>query len=151
MAKIVIDANIIISATFGGKPLEAATRAINKHSVFISKEIKQEIITVFPKLPKKLDGEQLVFIQEKINQLVHTAILVDVISQIVLSRDVKDDHYLSLCKEIEADLLITGDKDLLNIQIEKLTKEGIKTRIINPNEFLEWDMDRKRAGNINHK
>ncbi|MCX5808189.1 MAG: hypothetical protein NTX36_02245 [Proteobacteria bacterium] len=41
MAKIVIDANILISAAFGGKPLEAAVRAMSKHKVYISQEIKQ--------------------------------------------------------------------------------------------------------------
>ncbi len=35
MAKIIIDANIIISAAFGGKLLEAAVIALNKHSVYL--------------------------------------------------------------------------------------------------------------------
>ena len=137
MAKIVIDANIIISAVFGGKPLEAAVRAMSKHKVYISQEIKQELITVFSKLSKKFTEEQLGIVREKINKLIETAALVDVYTRIVLSRDAKDDHYLSLCKEIEADFLITGDKDLLGIPRDILRKKGIQTRIVNPREFLE--------------
>jgi putative PIN family toxin of toxin-antitoxin system len=137
MAKIVIDANIIISAAFGGKPLEAAVRTMSKHNVYVSREVRQELIMVFSKLSKKLTEEQLATVREKINKLIETATLVDISTRIVLSRDAKDDHYLSLCREIEADFLITGDKDLLSIPRDILGKEGIKTRIVNPHEFLE--------------
>jgi uncharacterized protein len=137
MAKIVIDANIIISAAFGGKPLEVAVMAMSKHKVYISQEIKQELMTVFSKLSKKLTEGQLATVREKINKLIETAALVDVNARIILSRDVKDDHYLSLCKEIGADFLITGDKDLLSIQRDMLREEGIQARIVNPHEFLE--------------
>lgn len=137
MAKIVIDANIIISASFGGKPLEAAVRAMSKHKVYVSREIEQELIGVFSRLSKKLTGEQQVSIREKIRKLIEMAVFVDVSTQVALSRDAKDDHYLSLCKEVGADFLITGDKDLLDIPKDILKKEGIQTRIINPREFLE--------------
>jgi len=69
MAKIVIDANIIISAAFGGKPLEAAVRAMSKHNVYISREVRQELIMVFSKLSKKLTEEQLATVQEKLINL----------------------------------------------------------------------------------
>ena len=65
------------------------------------------------------------------------AALVAVSTHIALSRDARDDHYLSLCKEVGADFLITGDKDLLDIPQDMLKKEGIQTRIVNPREFLE--------------
>jgi uncharacterized protein len=139
MAKIVIDANIIISAAFGGKPLEAAARAMGKNDVYISPKIEQELTLVLSKLSRKLTAEQLAFAQEKINELIKMAIHVEVSASIVLSRDAKDDHYLSLCKEIEADFLITGDKDLLNIPRDVLKKGGIQTRVVNPHEFLEGE------------
>jgi len=137
MAKIVIDANIIISVAFGGKPLEAAVRAMSKYKVYVSREIEQELTGVFSKLSKKLTGEQQVFIREKIHKLIEMAALVAVSTHIALSRDARDDHYLSLCKEVGADFLITGDKDLLDIPQDMLKKEGIQTRIVNPREFLE--------------
>jgi putative PIN family toxin of toxin-antitoxin system len=140
MAKIVIDANIIISAAFGGKPLEAAIRAMGKHKVYVSREITQELIMVFSKLSKKLTREQLSYAQEKANELIRAATLVDVSTHIALS-DAKDDHYLSLCKETGAAFLITGDNDLLDIPQDMLKKAGIKTRIVNPHEFLEEEAE----------
>ncbi len=58
-------------------------------------------------------------------------------TRVVLSRDAKDDHYLSLCKEVEADYLVTGDKDLLSIPPEALKENGIPCRILTPQEFVE--------------
>jgi uncharacterized protein len=137
MARVVIDANIIISAAFGGKPLEAAVRAMGKNDVYTSPKIEQELTLVLSKLSRKLTGEQFSFAQRKISELIKTAIHVEVSAHIVVSRDAKDDRYLSLCKEVEADFLITGDKDLLSISRDTLKKESIKTRILNPHEFLE--------------
>ena len=39
MARVVIDANVIISAAFGGKPLEAVLRAFRDHEVYVSDSI----------------------------------------------------------------------------------------------------------------
>jgi uncharacterized protein len=137
MAKVVIDANIIISAAFGGKPLEAAARTMGKDDVYISRKIEQELTLVLSKLSQKLTEEQFAFARDKINVLIKTAIHVEVSARVALGRDAKDDHYLSLCKEIQADFLITGDRDLLSISQHALEKEGIQTRILNPHEFLE--------------
>lgn len=137
MAKVVIDANIVISAAFGGKPLEAALRAMSKHKVYVSREINQELRGVFSRLSKKLSSDQQAFIGQKIDELIEMATFVEVSAPIVLSRDAKDDHYLSLCKEIGADFLITGDRDLLDISHDRLEHEGIQTRILNPRDFIE--------------
>ncbi len=137
MAKVVIDASILVSAAFGGKPLEVVIRAMGRHEVHMSREIEQELTGVFSKLSGKLTGEQLAFVREKTDGLIGAATLVNVSERIILSRDAKDDHYLSLCKEIEAEFLITGDKDLLDIPTSSLEKKGVKTRIVNPHQFLE--------------
>ena len=60
-------------------------------------------------------------------------------THVVLSRDPKDDHYLSLCKETRAEFLVTGDKDLLSISEEKLKANGISCKVVSPQEFLEYD------------
>jgi predicted nucleic acid-binding protein len=115
MAKIVVDANVIISAAFGGKPLEAVVRALEDHEVYLSKSI-----------------------HEKIQQLLTLASHVSPATHVVLSRDPKDDHYLSLCKETGAEFLVTGDKDLLSISQEKLKANGILCKVVSPQEFLEY-------------
>ncbi len=137
MAKIVIDANVIISAAFGGKPLEAVVRALEDHEVYVSHTIEQELQGVISGLSKKLSKEQILFVQEKVQQLLSLAKRISVSTHVVLSRDAKDDHYLSLCKEAKADFLITGDKDLLSISEEDLKRNGISCRVVSPQEFLE--------------
>ena len=62
---------------------------------------------------------------------------VSVSTRVALSRDAKDDHYLSLCREVGADFLVTGDKDLLSISQESLQKNKISCLIVSPQDFLE--------------
>jgi len=137
MAKIVIDANIIISAAFGGNPLKAVVLALENHEVYLSGAIEQELQGVISELSKKLSKDQISFVQEKIYQLVGLSRYISVSSPVALSRDAKDDHYLTLCREAKADFLITGDKDLLSIFQEDLKKNGILCKIVTPQIFLE--------------
>ena len=137
MAKIVIDANVIISAAFGGKPPGVVVRAMEDHEVYLSETIERELRGVVSGLSKKLSKDQVTFLEEKIQQLIGHARKVSVSANVVLSRDAKEDHYLSLCKAARADLLIIGDKDLLSVSEEALKRNGISCRIITPQEFLE--------------
>ena len=137
MAKVVIDANVIISAAYGGKPLEAVTQALDKHEVYLSDSIRRELEQTFVKLSRKLSKEQITFIQEKVRQILAKAKCITVLASVALSRDAADDHYLGLCKEAKADFLITGDKDLLSISREDLRKHGISCLILTPKLFLE--------------
>ena len=137
MAKVVIDANVMISAAFGGRPLEAVVQALQNHEVYLSLTIERELREVILGLSKKLTEEQIFFIHEKIQRLLSLAKRVSVSTHVVLSRDAKDDHYLSLCREVGADFLVTGDKDLLSISQESLKKNKISCLIVSPQEFLE--------------
>jgi putative PIN family toxin of toxin-antitoxin system len=137
MAKVVIDANVMISAVFGGKPLEAVARSLKEHDVFVSTSILQELEGVLKRLSKKLSPEQIGYLQETMGQLLREAHRVPVSTHLSISRDPKDDHYLSLAKEAQADFLITGDKDLLSLRAEALKKNGIACLIMTPAAFLE--------------
>jgi predicted nucleic acid-binding protein len=64
MAKVVIDPNLMISAAFGGRPLEAVVQALENHEVFLSLTIERELREVISGLSKKLTKEQIFFIQE---------------------------------------------------------------------------------------
>ena len=138
MAKVVIDANVIISAAFGGNPLKAVIRAMEEYEIYLSQAIERELTELFSKLSKRLTGEQIAFLNERMRDLVGMAKQVPVSTRVVLSRDPKDDHYLSLCKAVEANFLITGDKDLLSIPPEALKENGIPCRILTPQAFAEW-------------
>ena len=137
MAKIVVGANVIISAAFGGKPLEAVVVDLEDHEVYLSEAVAQELLGVLSGLSKKLSQDQISFIREKIQQLLTLATPLSPAAHVVLSRDPKDDHYLSLCKETRAEFLVTGDKDLLSISEKKLKARGISCKIVSPQEFLE--------------
>ena len=137
MAKVVIDANVIISAAFGGNPLRAVIRAMGEDELYLSQAIERELTEVFSKLSKKLTGDQITFLNERMRELTEMAKQVSVSTRVVLSRDPKDDHYLALCKEVKADFLVTGDKNLLSIPPETLKKNGIPCRILTPQEFAE--------------
>jgi putative PIN family toxin of toxin-antitoxin system len=137
MAKAVVDANVIISAAFGGKPLETFVRALEDHEVYLSEAIAQELLGVLSGLSKKLSEDQLLFIHEKIQQLLILATSISPSTHVVLSREPKDDHYLPLCKEVGAEFLVTGDKDLLSLSQDRLKANGISCRIVTPQEFLE--------------
>ena len=138
MAKVVIDANVIISAAFGGKPLEAVVRALEDHEVYLSDTIERELQGVILGLSKKLSNDQILFLREKIQQLLSLAKHISISTHVVLSRDPKDDHYLSLCKETGAEFLVTGDKDLLSISQDKLKANGVSCKVVSPQEFLEY-------------
>ncbi len=137
MAKVVIDANVIISAAFGGNPLKAVTRAMVEDEVYLSQAIERELTEVFLKLSKKLNREQITFLNERMRELVGMAQKVSVSTRVVLSRDAKDDHYLALCKEVKVDFLVTGDKGLLSIAPEVLKESGVRCRILTAQEFAE--------------
>jgi len=137
MAKVVIDANVIISAAFGGNPLRAVVRAMDKDEVYLSQAIERELAEVFSRLSKKLTREQITFLNERMRELIGMTKQVSPSTRVVLSRDAKDDHYLALCKEVKADFLVTGDKDLLSIRPEALKENGISCRILTPQEFAE--------------
>jgi predicted nucleic acid-binding protein len=81
--------------------------------------------------------KRIPIIQGKIHRLLVFARCISVSAEVSLSRDAKDDHYLSLCREAKVDFLIKGDKDLLSLSPDVLQKHGILSRIATPNSFLE--------------
>jgi putative PIN family toxin of toxin-antitoxin system len=110
---------------------------MGEDELYLSRAIERELTDVFSKLSKKLTGDRIAFLNERMRELVGMAKRVSVSTPVVLSRDPKDDHYLALCKEVKADFLVTGNKDLLSIPPETLKKNRIPCRILTPQEFAE--------------
>jgi putative PIN family toxin of toxin-antitoxin system len=110
---------------------------MEEDEVYLSQAIARELTEVFSKLAKKLKREHIIFLNERMRELIGMAKQVSVSTQVTLSRDPNDDHYLALCKEAQADFLITGDRDLLSIPREALNENGIPCRILTPQEFAE--------------
>jgi putative PIN family toxin of toxin-antitoxin system len=137
MPKVVIDANVIGSAMFGGTPRKAFLKALRTCDVYISPEIKLELSGLLNELEDKLDRSKIRRLRSIVLNLLSASKEVVASKKIELSRDKKDNAYLNLCLRVRADFLLTGDKDLLEIPPRKLNPSGLnRLRIVSPDVFL---------------
>lgn len=127
--KVIIDTNIWISFLIG-KELQYFKDLItsNKIKIVLTDQLLDEIrlVTSRPKLKKYFD-------QGKVSDLIT---LLEIISDKItlkkiekICRDPKDDFLLALAKQSKANYLVTGDKDLLTLNMYG------KTSIVSPKEF----------------
>jgi len=137
MAKVVIDANVVISSVFGGLPLESISRALLHHEVCYSEDIEKELRGVLKKLESKLQARQIETLQRNLSKFFSFCKKIPVTESVTLCRDKKDNRYLSLCKQVKADFLITGDKDLLTIPLKTLRNNHLSCEIVAPAEFIK--------------
>ncbi len=135
MIKVVLDTNQIISALL--KPTSNSARLLDliekeKLSLLISVEIVLEIRKVlqYPKIKKILEMSTSE-IDNLLNKLLKVAVCTPGEIKIdIVKSDPTDNKFLECALEGNADFIITGDKDLLQIKSFK----GIK--IMNPADFL---------------
>lgn len=136
MVRVVLDANVIVSAAFGGRPLQTVVKAFH-HVVFLSPSVKQELLLLPEELAFKLSLDQKTKLKRLIKVLIHKATLVIPQKQLYICRDPKDNAHLSLCLFARADYLVTGDSDLLSIQKDLLKQAGLSNlNILTPKKFL---------------
>ena len=139
MDKIVIDANVLISAAFGGTPLDAVSRAFSIGEVYLSPAIAAEIGGTIERLSPKLGYEKAKILSDLWKRFQSICRTAEHKRNLSICRDPKDDAYLSLCAAIAAEILITGDKDLLTVEPARvpLLPKGLK--ILTPRQFRETD------------
>ena len=136
MARVVLDANVVVSAAFGGLPLKALVRAF-RHEVIVSSFIRKELILLPEELAQKLSPDRVVRLRRYLKVLLYRARTWDVKRIVSVCRDPKDDMYLSLCLSAGARCLITGDQDLLSIPKKNLISVGLdRLMVVNPRRFL---------------
>jgi len=58
-------------------------------------------------------------------------------NKVSICRDAEDNMILECCAACDADFLITGDKDLLEIEKKELRKEMHRLKIVSPRTFLK--------------
>ena len=128
--KIFIDTNLWISFLIG-KELKQLQNFLLEETiqVVISEEILEQIILVTQR--HKL---QKYFPPHKVDELIQIlrtiSLFIKIISEVSLCRDAKDNYLLALAKDSDANFLLTGDKDLLDIA------KFEKTEIVTYQEFL---------------
>lgn len=123
MPKVVVDANVLVSAVFGGTPRKAFLKALQTCEVFVSPEIRQEITGLLDALEGRLDASKIRRLRSIVSSLLSHAKEALPAKRIALSRDRKDDAYLNLCLQVRADFLLTGDNDLLEIPAKNCDRE----------------------------
>jgi putative PIN family toxin of toxin-antitoxin system len=129
--RIVLDTNLWISFLITKDLSKLDNRIFTGETILIfSQELLHEFITVVsrPKFKKYFSQEEIIEILDIIDQ---QAIFVEVTSEIKKCRDEKDNFLLSLAVDGNADYLITGDQDLLELKAIE------KTQIVTINQYLE--------------
>jgi uncharacterized protein len=112
--RLVIDANVIVSAVLSaqGKSRQAFDLAIAAMVVLMSDEVFTEISEVLlrPKFDRYSNRTKR---EAFLDELLAIVEFVEITEKINECRDMKDDKYLELAVNGKADLILTGDDDLL--------------------------------------
>ena len=127
--KIVFDTNVILSALITqGLSSRVLNICIDKHQLFISPWIINEVLLkldVKMHVPKSEIERVSIFLDNIFNKINPEGDLPK------LCRDKDDNNILLLAQNVKANIIITGDNDLLSL------KEYLKTKIISPRQFIE--------------
>lgn len=129
--KIIIDTNLWISFLISKKFSQLDEIIFTyKCQLIFSDELMDEFLLVVkrPKLRRFFSKDDLL---ELIETIQTHADFIEVKSHVTECRDLKDNFLLELAKDAKADFLITGDKDLLELNPFE------KTRIVTITEFFE--------------
>ncbi|WP_375495189.1 putative toxin-antitoxin system toxin component, PIN family [uncultured Nostoc sp.] len=128
--KIIIDTNLWISFLIG-KELKHLQNLFLEETiqVVLYEEIVEELLLVTqrPKLQKYFPPNKL---NELIQVLRTIGLFINIKSEVSLCRDAKDNYLLALSKDSDANFLLTGDQDLLEIA------KFENTEIVTYQEFL---------------
>jgi uncharacterized protein len=112
--RLVIDANVIVSAVLSaqGRARQAFDLAIAAMVVLMSDEVFTEISEVLlrPKFDRYSNRTKR---EAFLDELLAIVKFVEITEKINECRDMKDDKYLELAVNGKADLILTGDDDLL--------------------------------------
>jgi putative PIN family toxin of toxin-antitoxin system len=135
--RFVFDVNVLVSAALfkNSKPRRAFDKAIDNGTIIIS-------VPVLSELNEVLDREKFkkyIAVEEKrifLSLLFKEAALEEIVEEIEVCRDPKDDKDLELAVSGKAKFIITGDKDLLVLNPFR----GIN--IVKPEAFLPFDLSK---------
>jgi putative PIN family toxin of toxin-antitoxin system len=114
--RVVIDTNVLISSLFLAisTPAQAVDKAITNAQLIATMETLRELIEKLhsPKFDRYVRRERRDALLERVASLVE---IVDVLQSIRASRDPKDDKFLEAAVNGRAGVIVTGDKDLLDL------------------------------------
>jgi putative PIN family toxin of toxin-antitoxin system len=107
-----------------------------EYDLFVSPELLGEYREVPLSLERggKIDHEQLKALLAGIAVVVSTAVIVRPHKRLHVCRDAADNMVLECCQEAGARVLVTGDKDLLELDTSALS---FSLQICSPRQFIE--------------
>jgi putative PIN family toxin of toxin-antitoxin system len=130
--RCVIDTNVLVSAVLSphGIPRQAFDRAVDRCRILISTATMAELDEVLrrPRFDRYIDGKERL---EFLSILLDTAEVVAITTASTICRDPKDDKFLDLAASGQADIILTGDDDLL------VLNPFDRIAIITPRSFLD--------------
>ena len=133
--RFVFDTNVIVSALLIKRSVarDSLDRARELGDILLSVDVIEELYDVLsrPAFNRYIDEEDRI---RFLNLLVKEAILVDITEQVKECRDPKDDKFLELAVNGNADFIISGDDDL------KVLNPFREIEIVSPREFIETDL-----------
>ena len=119
---VVFDTNVTVSAlqfaARQGTPTRALEKAVNEETIATSDEIDAELFRI---LTEKFNWTQQ-RVTAALKRMLERSIRVILHGTVHLCRDPADDMFLECAERAHADLIITGDKDLLAVKSHKHTK-----------------------------
>lgn len=114
--RVVIDANVLISGLLSttSTPAQAVEKAVTKAQLVATLEILRELIEKLHsvKFDPYVGREGRDALLERVASIVE---IIDVLQPIRASRDPKDDKFLEAAVNGRADVVVTGDRDLLDL------------------------------------
>ena len=129
--KVIFDTNIWISYLIG-RQLSSLTELLSERKIELV--LSEQLLTELKEVTTRKKFQRY-FNQEEVNELLKLMDILGTQYQVKeypnICRDAKDDFLLGLIKASQANFLVTGDQDLLELN----PFEG--TEIIGPNELLE--------------
>jgi uncharacterized protein len=131
--RLVIDANVIVSSVLSaqGKSRQAFDLAIATGIVLMSDDVFAELSEVLlrPKFDRYSNRTKR---EAFLDELLGLVEFVEITDQIDECRDVKDNKYLELAVSGAADLILTGDEDLLVLHpFRQISIVRIQTFLLN--------------------
>jgi len=129
--RVVIDTNVFISAGLKhGSPPSNAVHLAVKHDLLLKSEATEQELFITLARPRLAVLIPSLF-QDWLRDVLDSAELVSISERIAACRDPKDDKFLEVAVSGRADLIVSGDADLLAINPFR----GIP--IVTPAAFLE--------------
>jgi len=127
---------VLVSAfAFGGLPQQVVKHVVQTSDIYVSPDLLEEYRTVPEELlaEGKLSSLQWQALVAGVASVVTTAKVVYPQRKIAICRDPEDDMVLMCCLTARANILVTGDKDLLAITRPSLRQSGLsRLQIVTP-------------------